>query len=55
MNNPGHLGFPWSTLSISLYVKGCLDITVGVFNMSIQVEPSLFQDEDQVFNAEPCK
>ena len=52
---PSHLGPPRPTLSINLYVKGCLDCTVGAFHMSIPVEPSLFQYEIQVFNYEPCK
>ena len=30
----------WPLLSINLYVKGCLDYTVGVFHMSIPAEPS---------------
>ena len=42
---PSHLGPPRPTLSISLYVKGCLDCTIGVFYVSIQVEPFLLQDE----------
>ena len=40
---PSYLGPPRPTLSINLYVKGCLDCTVGAFHMSIPVEPSLFQ------------
>ena len=52
---PSHLGPPGSTLSINLYIKGCLDCTVGAFHMSILEESSLFQYEVQVFNAEPCK
>ena len=52
---PSHLGPPRPTLSINLYVKGCLDCTVGAFHMSIPAEPSLFQYEVQVFNSEPCK
>ena len=52
---PSHLGPPRPTLSINLYVKGCLDCTVGAFHMSIPVEPSLFQYEVQIFNSEPCK
>ena len=39
-------------LSNNLYVKGCLDCTVGAFRVSIPAEPSLFQYEVQVFNAE---
>ena len=52
---PSHLGPPRPTLSINLYVKGCLDCTVGAFHMSIPAEPSLFQYDVQVFNSEPCK
>ena len=52
---PSHLGPPRPTLSINLYVKGCLDCTIGAFHISIPAEPSLFQYEVQVFNAEPCK
>ena len=52
---PCHLGPSRPTLSINLYVKGCLDCTVGAFHMSIPAEPSLFQYEVQVFNSEPCK
>ena len=48
---PSHLGPPRPTLSITLYVKGCLDCTVGAFHMSIPAEPSLFQYEVQVFNS----
>ena len=32
---PCHLGPPRPTLSINLYVKGCLDCTIGAFHMSI--------------------
>ena len=32
---PCHLGPPRPTLSINLYVKGCLDCTIGTFHMSI--------------------
>ena len=42
-------------ISFNLYVQGCLDCTVGAFHVSIPAEPSLFQYEVQVFNAEPCK
>ena len=42
---PSHLGPPRPTLSINLYVKGCLDCTVGAFHMSIPAKPSLFQYE----------
>ena len=34
-----HLGLPRPTLSINLYVKGCLDCTIGAFHMSI---PAVF-------------
>ena len=44
---PSHLGPPRPTLSINLYVKGCLDCTVRAFHMSILAEPSLFQYEVQ--------
>ena len=30
-----HLGPPRPTLSINLYVKGCLDCTIGAFHMSV--------------------
>ena len=46
----GHLEPPRPTLSINLYVKSCLDCTIGVFNMSIPLEPSLLQNEVQIFN-----
>ena len=52
---PSHLGPPRPTLSINLYVKGCLHCTVGGFHVSISAESSLFQHEVQVVNAEPCK
>ena len=52
---PSHLGPPRPMLSINLYIKDCLDCTVGAFHVSIPAEPSLFQYEVQVFNAEPCK
>ena len=32
---PCHLGPPRPLLSINLYVKGCLDCTIGAFHMSI--------------------
>ena len=48
---PSHLGPPRPMLSINLYVKGCLDCTVGEFHMFIPAEPSLFQYEVQVFNS----
>ena len=38
---PCHLGPPRPTLSINLYVKGCLDCTIGAFHMSIPSESSL--------------
>ena len=34
-----HLGPPRPMLSINLYVKGCLDCTIGAFHMSIAAEP----------------
>ena len=40
---PCHLGLPRPMLSLNLYVKGCLDCTIGAFNMSIPAEPSLFR------------
>ena len=42
---PCHFGPPWPMLSINLYVKGCLDCTVGAFHMSIASESSLLQNE----------
>ena len=48
---PCHLGPPRLTLSINLYVKGCLDCTIGVFHMSIPSEPSRLQNEVQTLNA----
>ena len=38
--SPCHLGPPRSTLSLNLYVKSCLDCTIGAFHMSIPAEPS---------------
>ena len=38
-----HVGPPRPMLSINLYVKGCLDCTIGAFHMSIQIKPSLLQ------------
>ena len=38
---PCHLGPPRPMLSINLYVKGCLDCTIGAFHMSIPLESSL--------------
>ena len=46
---PSHLGPPRPTLSINLYVKGCLDCTVGAFHMSIPVEPSLSSPDSYFF------
>ena len=40
---PCHLGPPRPTLSINLYVKGCLDCTIGAFHMSIPSESSSFR------------
>ena len=40
---PCHLGPPRPMLSINLYVKSCLDCTIGAFHMSIPVEPSFFR------------
>ena len=37
---PCHLWPPRPMLSLNLYVKGCLDCTIGAFHMSIPVEPS---------------
>ena len=42
---PCHFGPPRPTLSINLYVKGCLDSTIGAFHMSIPSESSLLQNE----------
>ena len=39
----------------ALYVKGCLNCTIGSFHMSIPVELSLLQNEVQILNAKPCK
>ena len=38
-------------LSINLYVKGCLNCTIGAFYMSIPAEPFLLQNEVQILNA----
>ena len=38
---PCHLGPPRPTLSLSRYVKGCLDCIIQAFHMSIPAEPSL--------------
>ena len=45
---PCHLGPPRPTLSLNLYVKGCLDCTIGAFHMSIPGEPSLLKNEVQI-------
>ena len=50
-----HFGPPRSTLYINLYVKGCLDCTIGAFHMSIPSESSLFQNEVQILNAKSHK
>ena len=42
-------------LSLNLYVKGCLDCTIGAFHMSIPAESSLLQEEAQILNAKSCK
>ena len=52
---PCHLGPPRHMLSLNLYVKGCLDCTIGAFHMSIPSEPSLLQNEVQILSARPCK
>ena len=49
---PCHFGPPRPTLSINLYVKGCLDCTTGAFHMSIPSKSSL-QNEVQILNANP--
>ena len=41
---PCHFGPPRPTLSINLYVKGCLDCTTGAFHMSIPSKSSLLQN-----------
>ena len=41
---------PRPTLSINLYVKGCLDCTTGAFHMSILSKSSLLQNEVQILN-----
>ena len=48
---PCHFGPPKPTLSINLYVKGCLDCTIVAFHMSIPSESSLLQNEVQILNA----
>ena len=50
---PCHLRPPRPTLTNNLYVKGCLDCTIGAFQMSIQVELSLLQNEVQILNTKP--
>ena len=52
---PCHFGPPRPTLSINLYVKGCLDCTTGAFHMSIPSKSSLLQNEVQILNAKPHK
>ena len=52
---PCHLWPPKPTLSLNLYVKGCLDCTIGAFHMSIPAEPSLLQNEVQILNAKSRK
>ena len=52
---PCHFGPPRPTLSINLYVKGCLDCTTGAFHMSIPAKSSLLQNEVQILNAKPHK
>ena len=52
---PCHLAPPRPTLSINLYVKGCLDCTIRAFHMSIPSESSLLQNEVQILNAKPHK
>ena len=42
---PCHFGPPRPTLSINLYVKGCLDCTTGAFHMSIPSKSSLLQNK----------
>ena len=46
---PCHLGPLGPMISINLYVKGCLDCTIGVSH--IPTEPSLLQNEIQILNA----
>ena len=52
---PCHFGPPRPTLSINLYVKGCIDCTTGAFHMSIPSKSSLLQNEVQILNAKPHK
>ena len=52
---PCHLGPLRLTLSINLYVKGCLNCTIGAFHISIPSESSLLQNEVQILNAKPHK
>ena len=47
---PCHFGPPRPTLSINLYVKGCLDCTTGAFHMSIPSKSPLLQNEVQILN-----
>ena len=54
-----HLGTPRPTLSINLYVKGCLDCTIGAFHIFTPAELSLLQNTVQILNAKeqligPC-
>ena len=48
---PCHFGPPRPMLSINLYVKGCLDCTIGAFHMSIPLESSLLQNELQILSS----
>ena len=52
---PCHLGPLRLTLSINLYVKGCLNCTIGAFHISISSEFSLLQNEVQILNAKSHK
>ena len=49
-----YLGPPRPRLCINLYVKGCLDCTIGAFHMSIPAEPSLLQNKVQILKAPNC-
>ena len=44
---PCHFGPPRPTLSINLYVKGCLDCTTGAFHMSIPSKSSEWGPDPQ--------
>ena len=46
---------PRPTLSINLYVTGCLNCPIGAFLISIPSEPCLLQNEVQILNAKPLK